>query len=592
MNITEFKNWALAQGGNIAKYNDGQFPGQCVSLVNQYCYRVLNVPASAWGDAKDWGANQATLAYFDIVSDIKQGDIVVYPSLGGGYGHIEVALNASWGIDQNGRAGTYRVGEGALYNVPKRILRKKGGNKPALEAHQRQTGSYGAKQRKSASLDGEHVDTITPNTVGNFKGFVHGEKVDGSDIWFVGQFSGLYSHSSGFTNRGVSGLKDLTVYDQVKPTERVVAYDGVQFRDQPNKRGVVKQTHNTGTRIDFKGWVNGEEIIFEGRKSIVWFVSKESGLFVSNLLMKDANAHDLANLNEKEPEVPTAPPEEKFPEPTKDLSIEAIVNKKHPVKPTNYKPADLFNIGSQSMRDEAAKAFNMMGDAMNKKKLSLTPLSGYRSFELQTTLYNNYVAKEGQEAADRYSARPGFSEHQLGLVMDVNNIDESFESTEEFKWLQANAHKYGFILRYPKGGEEITGYMYEPWHWRYIGTKIAGEFKKSKKNTLEELLGVEGGKYPVNPEPTKPTNTEKDKEMQKEVIDKGTSAIVDLNTITPLGSKTQLLLVSILDLVLIVGLSMTIYDMTGGNIPATLVAFAIGGLTALGYYRKGKNEQA
>ena len=102
--------------------------------------------------------------------------------------------------------------------------------------------------------------------------------------------------------------------------------------------------------------------------------------------------------------------------------------------------------------------------------------SGYRSYELQENLYTGYVASHGQESADLESAKPGHSEHQLGLAMDLSidgTLDESFGLTEQFDWLQENAYKYGYILRYPKDKVYMTGYAYEPWHYRYVGVEAA-----------------------------------------------------------------------------------------------------------------------
>ena len=146
----------------------------------------------------------------------------------------------------------------------------------------------------------------------------------------------------------------------------------------------------------------------------------------------------------------------------------------------NYEPSDLvkitdrYNQGNHTyLRKVAYDAFIQLSDAAKEDGYNIFNLSAYRSYNTQNTLYNNYVASDGKVNADTYSARPGYSEHQTGLALDVNRIDESFENTKEFAWLQKNAHKYGFIMRYPKGKEKITGYVYEPWHYRYVGVEIA-----------------------------------------------------------------------------------------------------------------------
>lgn len=117
----------------------------------------------------------------------------------------------------------------------------------------------------------------------------------------------------------------------------------------------------------------------------------------------------------------------------------------------------------------------MAADA-KKAGFELVAFSGYRSYEYQTQLYTNYANRDGKEAADRYSARPGHSEHQTGLAFDIGEkgqedlwLTEEFGETPAGKWLVENAHNYGFILRFPEGKEDVTGFMYESWHFRYLG---------------------------------------------------------------------------------------------------------------------------
>ena len=117
--------------------------------------------------------------------------------------------------------------------------------------------------------------------------------------------------------------------------------------------------------------------------------------------------------------------------------------------------------------------------------------SGYRPYVLQEKLYNNYVSRDGKAEADRYSARPGYSEHQTGLCFDINNPSKSFNGTEEAKWINDNAYRYGYILRYPKGKESETGYMYESWHVRYVGKELAEKlYNNGDWITLEDYLGI------------------------------------------------------------------------------------------------------
>lgn len=146
-----------------------------------------------------------------------------------------------------------------------------------------------------------------------------------------------------------------------------------------------------------------------------------------------------------------------------------LVNKKHGLSAS-------FNPGTNH---EANQALSRMMAAGSKEGVHLQVNSGYRTFSYQQSLYNNYVKQHGKAAADRFSMRPGFSEHQTGLAFDIGkrgagaSFSDSFGKTREGLWLAANAPRYGFILRYPEGKEDITGIMYEPWHFRYVGTELA-----------------------------------------------------------------------------------------------------------------------
>lgn len=174
--------------------------------------------------------------------------------------------------------------------------------------------------------------------------------------------------------------------------------------------------------------------------------------------------------------------------PSKPTYIQGVLiaNKKYPL-PKDFAPGE---------SKEARAAFEKMAQDAKKQGFELVAFSTYRSYEYQATLYNSYVARDGKEKADRYSARPGYSEHQTGLAFDIGEkgredlwLEEAFGESPAGKWLAENAHKYGFILRYPKGKENITGYMYEAWHFRYLGVELATKVKESGL-TLEEYLGI------------------------------------------------------------------------------------------------------
>ncbi|MGN7356976.1 M15 family metallopeptidase [Paenibacillus sp. SAF-054] len=184
-------------------------------------------------------------------------------------------------------------------------------------------------------------------------------------------------------------------------------------------------------------------------------------------------------------------------------SMTVLVNKTYRL-PAGYVPSDLVypnvpftfseKIDKRKMRREAATALEKLFAGAKKDGVSLAGVSGYRSESRQTTLYNNYVKRDGVKAADTYSARPGHSEHQTGLTIDVSGstgkcaAESCFAGTKEAKWLDKHAHEYGFIIRYPEGKDSITGYKYEPWHLRYVGTKVA-EAVASRSTTLEQYFG-------------------------------------------------------------------------------------------------------
>ena len=160
--------------------------------------------------------------------------------------------------------------------------------------------------------------------------------------------------------------------------------------------------------------------------------------------------------------------------------IDVLVNKYHKLD-ENYEPSDLTIIdskyasGTQKLRKEAQIKFEEMASDMAKENLKIYAGSTYRSYTYQKGLYDRYVKKDGFAAAETYSARSGYSEHQLGLAVDIVNAkwDYLSENDKEYDYLVKNSYKYGFILRYPRGSEYITGYMFEDWHFRYLGIELA-----------------------------------------------------------------------------------------------------------------------
>ncbi|MDZ5474649.1 M15 family metallopeptidase [Bacillus sp. 31A1R] len=186
-------------------------------------------------------------------------------------------------------------------------------------------------------------------------------------------------------------------------------------------------------------------------------------------------------------------------------NVLALVNKQYNL-PSSYSPLDLvrpdvsFSFGDEKLeksylRQEASDALEKMFNKAAQQDIHLVAVSGYRSYDRQAVLFDAEVNKVGKKKAVQVVAIPGSSEHQSGLAIDISShsanliLTEEFGKTVEGKWLAKHAHKYGYILRYPKGKETITGYQYEPWHFRYVGVEAAKVIYKNKW-TLEEYLNI------------------------------------------------------------------------------------------------------
>ncbi|WP_227521556.1 MULTISPECIES: M15 family metallopeptidase [Bacillus] len=206
---------------------------------------------------------------------------------------------------------------------------------------------------------------------------------------------------------------------------------------------------------------------------------------------------------EEKPKKKDVPKEEAIPVVSNPTAVAVVVNKQRAL-PKNHRPNDLvrpnvrFSFGDKKvenalLRKEASKALEKMFHSAEAENIIFYARSGYRSYETQSWLFDQEIKNYGYEKAVLYVARPGTSEHQTGLAMDITaksvnlQLTEKFEKTEEGKWLASHAHEYGFILRYPKGKTDITGYAFEPWHFRYIGVELATEVFNSGL-TLEEYM--------------------------------------------------------------------------------------------------------
>ena len=190
---------------------------------------------------------------------------------------------------------------------------------------------------------------------------------------------------------------------------------------------------------------------------------------------------------------------------TKETDIEKkelmLVNKYHYLN-NNYEPNDVINISSRyaysgnQTSEEILEHYKKMFNAAENDGMELIISSAYRSYEEQEETYNYYKKTKGEEYANTHAALPGYSEHQTALAFDILTTGANitnFENTKEFSWLQENAHKYGFIMRYPKDKEYLTGYEYEPWHYRYVGIEAATKIK-NENITFEEYYAyyIEG----------------------------------------------------------------------------------------------------
>ena len=188
-------------------------------------------------------------------------------------------------------------------------------------------------------------------------------------------------------------------------------------------------------------------------------------------------------------------------DPADDADVWRITNKSRAFANPRYQPSDLRLVSVPTLpgrgQDERSLRAVLMPDleklvaAARAAGVTLRVGSGYRSYATQASLFASYARRHGEAAASRFSSRPGHSEHQSGLAVDFAGadqtcwVDDCFERTAAGKWLAAHAHEYGFILRYPKGKEKITGYQYEPWHFRYVGRELAGALQQSGL-TMEE----------------------------------------------------------------------------------------------------------
>lgn len=305
------------------------------------------------------------------------------------------------------------------------------------------------------------------------------EEVD-NKIYKPGTYTGVFKYKE--EDKEVT----LIVKDTTPPSiEGVKDIEVLAFSDKPNLLdGVVVEDNS---KEEITATIKGEYNIEEEGEYLLSYTAKDSS----------------GNETEKEFKITVKNnPNVKISKSTKGYTIKnyygvtyvdgvVIANKTYSL-PSNFAPNNLVTInGYIKVVDYVKDAFLSLSSDAKAIGLNIYASSGYRSYSNQKYIYENYVSMDGKENADRYSARAGYSEHQTGLAIDVNTIDMSFDNTSESVWLRENAYKYGFIIRYPKGKEEITGYMYEPWHIRYVGKELSNKlYKDGSYITLEEYYGI------------------------------------------------------------------------------------------------------
>ena len=306
-------------------------------------------------------------------------------------------------------------------------------------------------------------------------------KVDNKvDVNKVGKYKIIYTIKYEKMSKKV--VRVVKVVDKVEPKIglegplEITIEQGSEYKDQGAK-AVDDYDGDITSKIKTEGSVDTSKV---GEYKITYSVEDSSG--------NKASIERVVKVIEKKKE------EKNTKKTSKGFTIEQknglyyiggilIANKSYSL-PKDYNPGGLLS--------EFSTNFNKMKSDASKDGVKLEIISGFRSYTKQTNNYNRYVSQDGKEKAETYSARPGHSEHQTGLAADINSLSQSWGDTKEGKWLNNNCYKYGFIIRYVKGKESITGYMYEPWHIRYVGVEIATKlYNNGSWITLEEYLGID-----------------------------------------------------------------------------------------------------
>lgn len=334
-----------------------------------------------------------------------------------------------------------------------------------------------AAEQSYATTDNLNVRT-GPSTKYTILGVVKkGERLDVKSATGTGWYQILYKEKKGY----VSG-KYVKIMKKEQSKEGVLEKKyattvNLNVRTGPSTKYAILGVIKKGERLDVKsttgtGWY---QILYKGKKG---YVSSQYVKIIKNERWE----------------------EEVIPMVAKPDDMAVLINKQNKL-PANFVPKTLVDSGIsfpftnsieiQKLRKDAAVAIQTLVRDAKKSGITIVGVSGYRSYSTQVSLFESYVKQDGYEKARKYSAIPGTSEHQTGLAIDVGNSSatcaakDCFQNTKEAKWLQLHVADYGFIIRYPKGKEAITGYQYEPWHLRYVGKVVATEIMK-QGITLEE----------------------------------------------------------------------------------------------------------
>ena len=325
---------------------------------------------------------------------------------------------------------------------------------------------------------GDYVDKNDLYKVKNISIKWNKMTIDKDKIYYAGTYKGTFK----FNKKEITVV--LNVIDKTAPTIDLVKDITIYKGNNVNLLKDIKVNDNSHDKVEIKveGTYDVNKIGEYKLKYIATDKSNNKTEKEFKLIVKEKEKNNTTNENKT---LGTT---------TKGYKIEKkngiyyingilIANKTYDL-PKNYNPGGLLSTFTNN--------FNKMKDDAKNDNINLNIRSGFRSYNTQVSLYNNYVKRDGKTAADTYSARAGHSEHQTGLAADINSLEQSFINTKEGKWLNENCYKYGFIIRYPKGKEDITGYIYEPWHIRYVGTDIASKlYNNGNWITLEEYLGID-----------------------------------------------------------------------------------------------------